>query len=280
MEFGVREYIAIGFPLLVGVLLAVLYPLRLKDYFSQEEIDTLENSPLSTKLTFKNQLCIFIIYTYSTILLGLAQAYLLWNFADNPAVRFSTRYTDFVFYPFLVSAFMAVFVMWFVFAFRSYSKGAGAVKRFLGRSYDGWAMVRETGRFKYYVLIAALICSSANFWTYNIFLAVTDEAIVVSNERMLGHYDFNYDRIEFFRIEWHRKQQKDEVKESFVLGFKLYGGGVVRTDLNMLYSKNILRQIDEIIQQSDQASGRNFEVVFTEFPRTKANEIHNLITNE
>jgi len=38
MDFGVREYIAIGFPLLVGVLLAVLYPLRLKDYFSQQDI--------------------------------------------------------------------------------------------------------------------------------------------------------------------------------------------------------------------------------------------------
>lgn len=282
MEFGVREYIAIGFPLLVGVLLAVLYPLRIKDYFSREEIGTLENSPFFSKLTLKNHIYIFIIYTYSTVLLGLVQAYLLWNFAANanPEVRFSTRFTDFIFYPFIVSALMAVFVMWFVFSCYAFSKGAQAVKEFLSRSFDGWRMMKQVGRFRYLVLIAAVVCTSANFWTYNIFLTVTDDAIVVSNHRMLGHYNFVYYRIDFFRIEWNRSNRSAKKKESFVLGFKLYEGGVVRTDLNMLYNKNMLHQIDQIIQQADLASGRNFDVVFSEFPRTKQNEIQRLFTKD
>lgn len=54
----------------------------------------------------------------------------------------------------------------------------------------------------------------------------------------------------------------------------------MRTDLNMLYNKNILHQIDQIIRHSDQASGRNFHVVFTVFPRTKTNEIRSLLSRE
>ncbi len=277
MEFGVREHIAIGFPLLVGVLLAVLYPLRLKDYFSQQDI-TYPQAGLKQDYSTKEALYVFTIYIISAAILGLIQAYLFWHFAVNPEIRFASRFTDFILYPFIVSAFMAVFMMWFVFSCRAYSKGAKVVRNFLSRSFDGWDMMREVGRFKYLVLAAALGCTAANFWIYNIYLVVTDNAIIVSDHKILGSYKFNYDSIEYFRIEWHRNSNSDMKRESFVLGVKLEDGGVARTDENMLYNKNMLHQIDRIIDSSIEASGRNFQVVFTEFPRTKSNEVRGLFS--
>ncbi|GJM14923.1 MAG: hypothetical protein DHS20C13_02500 [Thermodesulfobacteriota bacterium] len=277
MEFGVREYVAIGFPLLVGILLAVLYPLKLKDYFSPQDIKY-PQARLKQDYSIKEVLYVFTTYIISTAILGLIQAYLFWHFAVNPEIRFVSRFTDFILYPFIVSAFMAVFVMWFVFSCRVYSKGSKAVRDFLRRSYEGWGMMREVGRFKYLVLAAGLACTAANFWIYNIYLIVTDDAIVVSDHKILGSHKFNYDIIEYFRIEWHRNSNNSMKRESFVLGVKLEDGGVARTDENMLYNKNMLHQIDRIIDSSIEASGRNFQVVFTEFPRTKSNEVRGLFS--
>jgi len=44
MKFGASEYIAIGFPLLVGLLLVVLFRIRQKDYFTEEELDNAEGT--------------------------------------------------------------------------------------------------------------------------------------------------------------------------------------------------------------------------------------------
>ena len=97
---------------------------------------------------------------------------------------------------------------------------------------------------------------------------------------MLGTHRFTYDIIEFFRIEWHRSSNGEVKRESFVLGVKHKDGGVARTDENMLHNKNILHQIDQIIDSSIEASGRNFQVVFTEFPRTKSNEVCGIFSRD
>ena len=53
--------------------------------------------------------------------------------------------------------------------------------------------------------------------------------------------------------EWALSMPVDVVdnKGVFVLGLKLRSGRVYRTDLNLLYNKNILRYIDKIIKASD-----------------------------
>lgn len=109
---------------------------------------------------------------------------------------------------------------------------------------------------------------------------VKDEAIVVSNYKMLSAYNFGYDRIEYFRIEWQRDSDNSLKREPFVLGVKLKNGGVARTDENMLCNKNTLSQIDRIIDRSIEASGRNFQVVLTEFSRTESREVRGLFTSE
>jgi len=48
----------------------------------------------------------------------------------------------------------------------------------------------------------------------------------------------------------------------------------------MLYNKNMLRDIDEIIKAADEASGQRIGVVFTEFPRKKDKEVHGLLSLE
>ena len=260
--------------------MAVFFPLRLKDYFSDEEIKNLGGKLTPYKLSLRDAVYIFIVYIVSASVLGLIQAYLFWHFAADTEVRFSSRFTDYILYPFIPSALMAVLLMWFVFCCRAYSKGAQRVREFLLRSYDGWGLVKEIPRFRFLVIAAVLICVAANLWTYNIYLYVTDEAIVTSNHRRLGPYVFGYDRIEFFRIEWHRGVSEIEEWEAFVLGFKLRDGGVVRTDLNLLYKENMLQQIDRIIKAAEEASGQNYDVVFAEYPRKRDREINGLLSME
>jgi len=91
---------------------------------------------------------------------------------------------------------------------------------------------------------------------------------------------FNYDRIEFFRIEWHRDLLDGEEREAFVLGLKLKDGGVCRADLNMLYNENMLQNIGKIIKAADEASGQRFGVVFTEFSSKKDKEVHGVLSIE
>lgn len=280
MDLGASEYIAIGFPLLVGFLLVILYPIRVWEYFSNEKAQELEQDLILYQFSFKDALYIFIVYTISVLALGLIQAFLLWDFAVDPNAVFVTRFTDFIFYPFLVSGVMAVFLMWFVFSCVVYSKGELSVKEFLRRNYDGWNMLKQTKRFKMFVIASAIMCTVANVWVYNIYLKVADDAIIVSDHKMLGSYKFYYDRIEYFRIEWHRDSDHELKRESFVLGVKLKGGGVARTDENMLYNNHMLEQIDQIIQASDQVSGRNYEVVFTEFPRSQSKEVRGLFNKK
>jgi len=169
MEFGANEYIAIGFPLLVGLLLVVLFPISLKDYFTEEELNNAEGSVRPYRFGLKESLYVYLVYIASATVLGLIQAYLFWRFAANQEVVFSSRFTDYIFYPFIVSAFMAVFVMWFVFSCHAFSGGKEAVRNFLQRSFDGWWMMAEVRRFKYLVVAGAIVCAAANFWAYNIF---------------------------------------------------------------------------------------------------------------
>lgn len=98
-------------------------------------------------------------------------------------------------------------------------------REFLPRSYDGWAMAKEAKRYRSLVLAAALVCTAANLWTYNIYLYVIDDAVVTSNHKRLGPYVFGYERIEYFRVEWHRRIVDGEEREDFVLGLKLRDGG-------------------------------------------------------
>jgi hypothetical protein len=260
---SIEAYIAIGFPLIVGAAMAVFFPIRLKNYFSDEEIGTINQRLLPYKLDLKDAVYIFIVYIASASVLGLIQAYLFWHFAADTEVRFSSRFTDYFLYPFIPSALMGVLLMWFVFCCRAYSKGEQRVREFLLRSYDGWGIFKEIPKFRFLVIAAALICVAANLWTYNIYLYVTDEVIVTSNHKRLGPYVFGYDRIEFFRIEWHRGVFEGEEGEAFVLGLKLRDGGVYRTDLNLLYKENMLQEIDQIIKTAEEASGQNYDVVFT-----------------
>ena len=107
--------------------------------------------------------------------------------------------------------------------------------------------------FKYLVVAAAVVCAAVNFWAYNIFLEVTDKRVVVSNHRMIGRYVFDYDRIDYFRIEWYRPSTQPDGNEFFVLALKLKDGGYVRTDLNMFYNNHMLRDIDRVVNSASAA---------------------------
>jgi len=280
MEFGASEYIAIGFPLLIGLLLVVLYPINPEDYFSEEELNNAEVNAQPCRLGLKQSLYVYLVYIVSASVLGLIQAYLLWRFAVNPEVRFSTRFTDYIFYPFIVSALMAVFVMWFVFSCHAFSGGNEKVRNFLRRSFDGWWMMAEVKHFKYLVITGAVVCVAANFWAYNIFLSVTDEGVVVSNHRMIGSYVFDYDRIDYFEIEWHRAGAEDDKNEFFVLALKLKDGGYVRTDLNMFYNNHMLLDIDRVVSSASAAKGMPIQTVLTEFPHARENEARRVFSAE
>lgn len=71
MEFGASVYIAIGFPLLVGLMLVVLFRISLKDYFTEEEPDNAEGTAQLFSLGLKEAIYVCLIYIASATVLGL-----------------------------------------------------------------------------------------------------------------------------------------------------------------------------------------------------------------
>jgi len=97
---------------------------------------------------------------------------------------------------------------------------------------------------------------------------------------MIGRYVFDYDRIDYFRIEWHRPSTQPDGNEFFVLALKLKDGGYVRTDLNMFYNNHMLRDIDRVVNSASAAKGMPIQTVLTEFPRTRENEVRGFLSVE
>jgi len=58
---SIESYIAIGFPLIVGVAMAVFFLIRLKDYFSDEEIENLGCELTPYKFSLRDAVYIFIV---------------------------------------------------------------------------------------------------------------------------------------------------------------------------------------------------------------------------
>ena len=123
MNINPAEYLAIGFPLITGAVLAAFFPIRLKDYFVEGEIQQLGHGLTPYKFRAKHYIGIFIIYILSAAFLSLIQAYLLWDIASSPDLRFAYRFTDYVLYPVFPSALMAVLLMLFVFSYKYARKG-------------------------------------------------------------------------------------------------------------------------------------------------------------
>jgi hypothetical protein len=97
---------------------------------------------------------------------------------------------------------------------------------------------------------------------------------------MIGHYVFDYDRIDYFRIEWHRAVGVNDNNEFFVLALKLKDGGYVRTDLNMFFNNHMLQDIDRVVSSAWAARGQPIQTVLTVFPRTRENEVRGLLSIE
>ncbi len=254
-----QDYLAVGFPLVTAAVLAAFFPISLKNYFVPGEIQKLEHGLTPYRIRARDYLHIFILYTLSAVFLSVLQGYLLWNFARDPALRFSSRYTDFFLYPVFPSALMAVLLMLFVFSYIYVSRGEDDVRKFLLRTYDGWPLYREIPRFKPVALAAGIACTAVNVWLYNMYVNVTDEGVVYSTERSLEPVELKYDDFKYLVIV---KQGGGEDPEAGVhtlwvmVTEKEYFG----TNNFLLHKVNILADIDKLIRAFEEVSGKYIDV--------------------
>lgn len=258
---GLTEFLAVGFPLVTGAVLAAFFPISLKDYFVEGEIQKLGHGLTPYKFRVRHYIYIFVIYILSAVFLSVVQAYLLWDLATDKGFRLVYRVTDYFLYPVFPSALMAVLLMLFVFSYLYARRGEDDVRKFLLRTYDGWPLYREIPRYKPVALAAGILCTAVNLWIYNIYIGVSDEGLVYSTPYSLDAETVEFDDLNFLAVYEHGDGEDADDKDSYTLR-------IVTNDLNtqitrnsLLQSENTLQVIDNIIREYDAASGKNTDVV-------------------
>lgn len=257
------EYLAIGFPLVTGAVLAAFFPIRLKDYFVEGEIQQLGHGLTPYKFKAKHYIGIFVIYILSAAFLTLIQAYLLRELAPDTRLRFSSRFSDYFLYPVFPSAIMAVLLMLFVFSYKYVRKGEDDVRKFLLRTYDGWPLYKEIPRFKPVALAAGILCTAVNYRIYNIYVSVTDKGIEYSNVLMTKPVMIPYEDIWCYEVVEHPDGKEDK-DNSFTLRVKTKDLRNTMLKYSLLYSKSSLRDIDRIIRAAQEEHGYSDVVIIKE----------------
>ncbi|MCI0480253.1 MAG: hypothetical protein L0213_01540 [Candidatus Dadabacteria bacterium] len=255
------EYLAVGFPLVTGAVLAAFFPISLKDYFVEGEIQKLGHGLTPYKFRVRHYIYIFVIYILSAVFLSLVQAYLLWDLASDKGFRIVYRVTDYFLYPVFPSALMAVLLMLFVFSYLYARRGEDDVRKFLLRTYDGWPLYREIPRYKPVALAAGIMCAAVNLWIYNIYIGVSDTGLVYSTPYSLDAEIVEFDDVAFLVVYEHPAVGDREEKDSYSLRLVTKGLNVLITRNSLLQSKNTLKIIDNIIREYDAASGKHTDVV-------------------
>ncbi|MEW6144632.1 MAG: hypothetical protein AB1598_06385 [Thermodesulfobacteriota bacterium] len=260
---SLTEYLAVGFPLVTGAVLAAFFPIRLKDYFVEGEIQKLGHGLTPYKFKPRHYLGIFVIYILSAAFLSVVQAYLLWNAApDKPGLRLSYRFSDYFLYPVFPSSLMAVLLMLFVFSYLYARRGEDDVRKFLLRTYDGWPLYKEIPRFKPVALAAGILCTAVNLRIYNIYLNVTDNGIVYNSLMRVKPVTIPYDEIWCFEVVEHTG--REEGRNPFTLRIKTNDLKNTMTKTFLLNSGNIINDIDKIINTSQEAGGYADVVIIRE----------------
>jgi hypothetical protein len=256
------EYLAIGFPLITGAVLAAFFPIRLKDYFVEGEIQQLGHGLTPYKFKVKHYFGIFVIYILSAAFLSLIQAYLLWHVASSPDLRFAYRFTDYFLYPVFPSALMAVLLMLFVFSYKYVRKGEDDVRKFLLRTYDGWPLYKEIPRFKPFALAAGLLCTAVNLCIYNIYVGVSDEGIVYSTPFSLKRETYKFGDVAFLVVREHPAGESGEDADGYTLRIVTKELNVIITKTALLPGPNALEVIDKIIKTYEETSRGPVDTVF------------------
>lgn len=255
------EYLAVGFPLVTGAVLAAFFPISLKDYFVEGEIQKLGHGLTPYKFRVRHYIYIFVIYILSAVFLSVVQAYLLWDLASDKGFRLVYRVTDYFLYPVFPSALMAVLLMLFVFSYLYARRGEDDVRKFLLRTYDGWPLYREIPRYKPVALAAGILCTAVNLWIYNIYIGVSDTGLVYSTRYSLNAETVEFDDVAFLVVYEHPAVGDGEEKDSYSLRLVTKELNVLITRNSLLQSKNTLKIIDNIIREYDAASGKHTDVV-------------------
>jgi hypothetical protein len=255
------EYIAVGFPLVTSIILAALFPINLKDYFVKGEIKQLGHGLTPYKFRAIHYLYIFAAYITSAALLGLAQDFLLWDVARTPGMRYVLRYTDYFLYPIFPSGVMAVFLMLFFFSSLYVRRGEDDVRKFLLRTYEGWQLYKDIPRFRPVVLAAGILCTAANLWIYNIYIGVTDKAIIYHTPYSMKPETVEFDDIAFFIIRKNQSGAGGKGNEGYTLRIVTKGLDTVITKDSLLQSRNDLLNINTILEEYGEASGKYTDVV-------------------
>jgi len=264
MGFRPEEVLAIGFPLLTAVVLAVFFPIKLRNYFAEGEVKTLGHG--LTPYTFKpiHYLYIFALYLACALFLTGVQAYLLWVRARNPSDYFSLRFTDYVIYPVLPSAIMAVLLMLFVFSLIFVRRGEDDVRKFLLRNYEGWRLYKDIPRYQAVALAAGILCTAANFWVYNIYTRVTPEGIVYSRPFSLKQETIPFENIWYIELmEDIRTDESGDEREFVSWRVRMKDWRYIRTEKFFLYGPDELTRIDEMLKAADRANGGYVPVLMT-----------------
>lgn len=264
MGFRPEEVLAIGFPLLTGAVLAAFFPIKLRNYFAEGEVKTLGHG--LTPYTFKpiHYLYIFALYMACALFLTAVQAYLLWVLTDNPADYFSLRFTDYVIYPLLPSAIMAVLLMLFVFSLIFVRRGEDDVRKFLLRNYEGWRLYKDIPRYRAVALAAGILCAGVNFWVYNIYTSVTTEGIVYSQPFGLKAETVPFGDIWYIELMEDTRTDESGKEEDFITWrVRMKSWRYIRTEKFFLYGADSIMQIDEMLRAVDRASGGKVPVIVT-----------------
>ena len=185
-------------------------------------------------------------------------------------MRFVLRYTDYFLYPVFPSGVMAVFLMLFFFSSLYVRRGEDDVRKFLLRTYDGWPLFKDIPRYRPVVLAAGILCTAANFWIYNIYIGITDKAVVYHTPYSLKRESVGFDDISFFVV---RKSEaggdgkgkgKGKGDENYTLRIVTKGLESIITKDSLLPSRNSLLVINNILKEYGEATGKYADVVLVQ----------------
>lgn len=257
-----EAYLAVGFPLVAAVILAVFFPISLKDYFASGEIKTLGHGLTPYKFKTRDYLHIFFIYLFAALFLSIVQAYLLWDFASGSGLLYSSRYTDFFMYPVFPSALMALFLMLFVFSYLYARRGEDDVRKFLLRTYEGWPLYREIPRYKAVAIAAGIVCAAANLWFYNMYVNVTYEGIVYSTEESIKPVHLKFEDIWYLELVQHGDGQTPD-REWYSLRIRMRDRSYYNTKEFLLRKSDSLGDLNQLVRAAEEASGGYVDVITT-----------------
>jgi len=257
------DYLAVGFPFVTAVVLAAFFPIRLKDYFVEGEIQQLGHGLTPYKFRARHYIFIYAVYTASAVLLGLLQAYLLWDLAEDRGMTYVLRYTDYFLYPFIPSGIMAVFLMLFFFSYRYARRGEDDVRKFLLRRYDGWPLYKDIPRYIPVVLAAGILCTLLNFWLYNMYVGVSEQGIVYNTERTWKPVTIDYDNIRYLEVVQSNGERYGKPSEWFTLRVRNENLRYLRTEKFLLFRKDGLEDIDRLIREAEKAKGERINVIMS-----------------